>query len=115
MFASTKSQRTSLVSLFRLTDQVTQFKQHVDETFDICGAVPEGDPESGETGWGEDDVPTIFRPLLHSPQVPLAQEEDDLDLSEIDGLDHQIAELIQKKAKDKAILNRKHTKAALHT
>ena len=99
MFAWMKSQRASLVPLFRLTDQVTQVKQHVDETLDICGAVvvPEGDPESGHTGWGEEDVPTIFRPLLHSPQVPLVQEEDELDLSDIDSLDPQIAELIQKK------------------
>merc|ERR1712089_34563 len=83
MFASMKSQRTSLVLIFRLTDQVTQVKQHVDETLDICGAVviPEGDPELSHTGWGEEDVPAIFRPLLHSHQVPLVQEEDEQDLS----------------------------------
>ena len=51
MFASMKSQRTSLVPLFRLTDSVTQVKQHVDETLDISGAVviPESNPEAGET------------------------------------------------------------------
>ena len=43
------------------------------------------------------------------------QEEDELDLSDIDGLDPQITELIQQKAKDKAVLNRKHAKQALHT
>ena len=43
------------------------------------------------------------------------QEQDELDLSDIDGLDPQIAELIQEKARAKAILNRKHTKRALHT
>ena len=69
MFASMKSQRTFLVLLFRLMDQVTQVKQQVDETLDICGAVvvQEGNPEAGHTGWGEEDVPAIFRPLLSSP------------------------------------------------
>ena len=112
-----KSQRTSLVPLFRLTDQITQGKQHVDETLDICRAivVPDGDPKLGHTGWGEEDVPTIFKPLLHSPQVSLVQEEDELDLSDIEGLDPQIAELIQQKARDKAVLNRKHARAALNT
>ena len=43
------------------------------------------------------------------------QEEDELDLSDIDGLDPQIAEHIQQKARDKAVLNRKHAKQALHT
>ena len=112
-----KSQRTSLVPLFRLTDQVPQVKQQVDETLDICGAVviPEGNPEAGHTGWGDEDVPAIFKPLLHSPQVPLVQEVDELDLSDIVSLDPQIAEHIQQKARDKAVLNRKHAKKALYT
>ena len=70
---------------------------------DICGAVviPEGNPEAGFSGWGEEDVLAIFRPLLTSPQVPLVQEQDKLDLSDFDGLDPQIAELIQEKARAK--------------
>ena len=47
--------------------------------------------------------------------MPLWQEEDELDLSDIEGLDPQIAELIQEKARAKAALNRKHAKRALHT
>ena len=43
------------------------------------------------------------------------QEEDELDLSYIEGLDPQITELIQQMARDKAVLNRKHAKKALHT
>ena len=43
------------------------------------------------------------------------QEVDELDLSDIVGLDPHIAEHIQKKARDNAILNRKHAKKALHT
>ena len=56
MFGSMKSQRTSLVPLFRLTDHIVQVKQQVDETLDISGAVvvPEGHPEMGlNPGWGE--------------------------------------------------------------
>ena len=91
MFGSLKSQRTLLVRLFRLTDHIAQVKQQVDETLDISGAVviPEGHPEAGvNPGWGEDDVPAIFRPLLSSPKVSLEQEADDeLDLSDIEGLD----------------------------
>ena len=43
------------------------------------------------------------------------QEEDELDLSDIVSLDPQIAEHIQQKARNKAVLNRKHAKKALHT
>ena len=43
------------------------------------------------------------------------QEQDELDLSDIDGLDPQIAELIQEKARAKACLNRKHASGAFHT
>ena len=109
-----KSQITSLVPLFRLSDSVTQVKQRVEKTLDICGAVviPEGNPEAGYTGWEEEDVPAIFKPLMVPPQVPIRQEEDELDLTDIEGLDPQIAELIQEKARAKATLNRKH---AVHT
>merc|ERR1711867_179054 len=119
MFGSMKSQRTSLVPLFRLTDHITQVKQQVDETLDISGAVvvPEGHPEAGvNPGWGEDDVPAIFRTLLSSPKVPLEQKADDeLDLSDIEGQDQQVVALIQQKASDKAVRNRKHAKQALNT
>ena len=45
----------------------------------------------------------------------MVQEEDELDLSDIEGLDPQIAELIQQKARDEDALNRKHGRAALNT
>ena len=65
-----KSQRTSLVPLFRFVDKVAQVKQRVDETLDISGAVviPEDNPEAGYTGLGEEDVPTIFKPLWLLPR-----------------------------------------------
>ena len=91
MFSSLKSQRTSLVPLYRLLDKVVQVKQTVDDTLDMSGAVvtPEGHPEAGPNpGWGEEDIPTIFRPLFSSPDMLLEQEEsDELDLSGIEGLD----------------------------
>ena len=66
----------------------------MDDTLDMSKAVvaPEGHPEvSPNPGWGEDDVPAIFRPLLSSPEVPLEKEEDDeLDLSDIEGQDQQV-------------------------
>ena len=98
MFGSLKSQRTSLVPLFRLLDKVVQVKQTVDDTLDMSGAVvtPEDHPEAGPNpGWGEEDVPAIFRPLLSSPDLPLEQEEsDELDLSGIEGIDQQVIEHI---------------------
>ena len=118
MFGSLKSQRTSLVPLFRLLDRVVQVKQTVDDTLDMSGAVvtPEGHPEVGPNpGWGEDDVPAIFRPLLSSPEVPLEQEEDKLDLSDIDSLPQQVIEHIKQKAREKAALNREHAYRALNT
>ena len=72
IFASMKSQRTSLVLLVRLTYQIVLIKQQVDETLDISGAVVirEGNPEAGYTSRGEEDVPAIFRPWLHYPGYP---------------------------------------------
>ena len=46
------------------------------------------------------------------PWVPLVQEEDELDLLDVVRLDPQIAEHIQQKARDKAVLNRKHAKGS---
>ena len=44
-----KSQRTSLVPLFKLTDLVTRIKQCVDKTLEISRAavVPDDNPEAG--------------------------------------------------------------------
>ena len=85
----------------------------------MCEAVvtPEDHLEAGPNpGWGEEDVPAIFRPLLSSPEVSLDQEEDDeLDLSDIEGLDQQVVAHIQQKARDKAVWNRKHAKQAVNT
>ena len=58
MFASMRSQRTSLVPLFKLGDAVTRVKMQVDDTLDRCGAVviPDNDPEAGYSSCGEEAV-----------------------------------------------------------
>ena len=117
MFASMKSQRTSLVPLFKLTDFVAKVKKHVDETLEISGAVvvPDDNPEDGFTGWGEEDVPSVFKPLMVPPQVPIQAEVDELDLSDLEGLDPEMARVIQEKARAMAAKNRKHARRALTT
>ena len=47
--------------------------------------------------------------------MPLEREEDELDLSDIDGLPQQVIEHIQQKAREKAALNREHAYRALNT
>ena len=74
MFTSMRSQRISLVPLFKLTDFVAKVKQQVDETLD--------NPEASFTGWGEEDVPTVFKPLVVPPQVTIKAEADELDLND---------------------------------
>ena len=64
-------------------------------------------------GRGEDDVPSIFRPLLISPEVMLEQEEEDLDLSDIDNLPPEVSDQIQMKARERAALNREHAEKAI--
>ena len=90
MFQSLKTQRTSLVSILKLTDSVTEIKHKVGEAKDISRAVAASQdyPESGAPGLGEDDIPVIFKPLLFSPKVPLAMDIRELDLSDIEGLPH---------------------------
>ena len=116
MFGSLKSQRTSLVPLFNLLDRLVEVKQEVDDTLDMIKAViaPVGYPDvAPNPGWGEDDVPAIFRPLLLSPEVTLELEEEELDLSDIDNLPPEVMEHIQMKAREKAALNRGHAEKAI--
>ena len=74
MFGSLKSQRTSLVPLFKLLDRLVEVKQQVDDTLDMSKAVvaPVGHPDvAPNPGWGEDDVPAMFMPLLIHPKCHL--------------------------------------------
>ena len=117
MFTSMRSQRTSLVPLFKLTDFVAKVKQCMDETLVISGAafLLDDNPEDGFIGRGEEDVPLVLKPLMVPPQVPIRAEVDELDLSDVEGLDPEMARLIQEKARAKAAKNRKHTHRALTT
>ena len=96
MFALMMSQRTSLVPLFKLTDFLARVKQHGDETLEISGTVvvPDDNPEAGFIGWGEEYVPSVFKPLLVPPQVSIRQEHDELYLSDVEGLDPEMARVI---------------------
>ena len=49
------------------------------------------------------------------PQVPIQAEVDELDLSDLEGLDPEMARVIQEKARAKAAKNRKHAHRALTT
>ena len=116
MFGSLRAQRSALVPLFKLLDTIVEVKQKVDDTLDMSKAVvaPVGHPDAAPNpGWGEDDVPAIFRPLLLSPEVTLELEEEELDLSDIDNLPPEVMEHIQMKAREKAALNRGHAEKAI--
>ena len=69
MFASMRSQKTSLVPLFKLGDTVTRVKLQVDDTLDVSGAVvvPDNSPEAGYSGWGQEAVFAVFKPLQSPP------------------------------------------------
>ena len=58
MFQSLKTQRTSLVSILKLTDLVTDIKHRVDEALDMSGAIAASQehPESRALGLGVEDV-----------------------------------------------------------
>ena len=89
----------------------------MDETLDISGAVviPDDNPEAGFTGWGEEDVPAVFKPLVVPPQVTIKTEVDELDLNDLEGLDPEMERVIQERVKAKLVKNRKHTHRALIT
>ena len=70
----------------------------MDDTLDMSKAVvaPVGHPDvAPNPGWGEENVPAIFRPLLLSPKVVLEQEDEELALSDIDNLPPEVLERYQ--------------------
>ena len=88
----------------------------MDDTLDMSKAVvaPVSHPDVGPNpGWGEENVPAMFRPLLISPEVTLVQEDEELDLSDIDNLPPEVIDRIQMKARERAALNREHTDKAI--
>ena len=88
----------------------------MDDTLDMSKAVvaPVGHPDVGPNpGWGEENVPAMFRPLLIFPEVTLVQEDEELDLSDYDNLPPEVIDRIQMKARERAALNREHTEKAI--
>ena len=86
--------------LFKLLERLVEVKQQVDDTLDMSEAVvaPVGHPDvAPNPGWGEDDVPVMFMPLLIHPKVLLEQEEEELDLSDIASLSPEVIALFRAK------------------
>ena len=77
----------------------------MDDNLDMSKAVIAlvGHPDVGPNpGWGEENVLAMFRPLLSSPKVTLELEEDELDLSGVEGLSQEVIDHIQIKAGEKS-------------
>ena len=110
MFASMRSQRTSLVPLFKLWNMVTRVKMQVDDTLDSSGAVvvPDDNPEAGFSGWGEEAVSAVFKPLQSPPQIDIPTEDDELQLDDLE-LDPDTVLKIQERAKAKLDKNMEHS------
>ena len=115
MFASMRAQRTSLVPLFKLGDVITKVKQEVDDTLDGCGAVvvPRQHLSEGFTGWGQETVPALFKPLQCSPQINIREENPELFLDDLDHLDQATKDTIQERCKAKLDANKEHALKAL--
>ena len=61
-----------------------EVKQKVDDSLEMSKAVvaPVGRLDVAHNpGWGEENVPAMFRPLLFSPEVTLVQEDEELVLT----------------------------------
>ena len=102
MFPLLRSQRTSLISLYKLRDVVTRVKIKVDDTLDSSEAVfvLDDDPEAGYSGWGEEAVSAVFKPLQSPPQIDIKTEDDELKLDDL-YLDPDTLLTIQERAKAK--------------
>ena len=114
MFTSLRSQRTSLVPLFKLGDEVTRVKMQMDDTLDSCGAVVilDDNPDAGYSSWRQEAVSAVFKPLQSPPQVNIQAEPDELELDDLD-LDPIMVMVIQERAKTKLDKNKQHARKAL--
>ena len=107
--------KNKMVPLFKLGDVITKVKQEVDDTLDGCGAVvvPREHPSAGFTGWGQETVPALFKPLLCSPQINVREESPELFLDDLDHLDQATKDTIQERCKAKLDANKQHAEKAL--
>ena len=58
----------------------------VDDALDSCVAVviPDDCPKAGYSGWGEEAVPALFKPLQSLPWIDIQIENNDLELDDLD-------------------------------
>ena len=90
MQASARSHRTGMIPLFHLADALMKTTEETRDTLDRCGAVvvPDNEPEAQYTGWGQESVPALLKPLQSGLKVDLKMwtaeqlKLDDLDLSD---------------------------------
>ena len=115
MFASMRSQRTALVPLFKLGDDITRIKRDVEDTMGSCGAViaPRDNPDAGHLGWGEETITAVYRPLQLPPQIDIDMKPDEIDLDDLD-LDPNTAATIQERVQEKNNRNRVHALKAMN-
>ena len=110
-----RSQRTSLVPLFRLGDVVTKVKMQVDDTLDGSGAVviPDDNPEEVHPGYGEEAVFAMIKLLQSPPQNDIKTEEDELELDDLE-FEPDMERKIWEKVKIKHVKNKQHALRALN-
>ena len=114
MFPLLRSQRTSLISLYKLRDVVTRVKIKVDDTLDSSEAffVLDDDPEAGYSGWGEEAVSAVFKPLQSPTQIDIKTEDDEPQHNDFD-LNSDTVLMIKERAKAILDKNKEHTHRAV--
>merc|ERR1712112_535547 len=94
MQASARSHRTGMIPLFHLADALMKTTEETRDTLDRCGAgvIPDDKPEALYTGWGQESVPALLKPLLSGPKVDLSmQTAKDMKLDDLGLTDEAIA------------------------
>ena len=67
----------------------------------------EDNPVAVYSGWGQETVSAVFRPLLSLPQIDIETEPDELELNDL-GLYPNMVRVIQERAKAKLDKNKEH-------
>ena len=80
MFLSMRSQKASLVPLFKLGEMVTRVKMQMDDILESSGAVilSDDNPYARFAGWGEEAVSAIFKSLQSLPQIDIPIKSNEL-------------------------------------
>ena len=99
MQASAKSLRTGMISLFHLADTLAATTVETRAALDECGAVvvPADEPAAQWTGWGQESVPALLKPLQSGPRVELKVDgSEELMLDDL-GLDDNTCTLLRER------------------